>query len=502
MSGSSYSYSVRRLAEGIGELLEHQEGNRARSELRRYLGNPLGFFEEVLDVDLTPPQVELVQAILDNPQVVCRGCHGSGKDFTVACIALYWVFAVGGLVLLTGPTERQVKEILMRREVRRLFKGKRLPGDLFEMALRIEDDERCGILAFTASDTDRFTGHHAPAVLIAITEGQGVEAEIYEAAQRVLTGEMSRLVVVGNANRPIGRFYEIHRSSQWVKVKISAFDHPNVQAGREIIPGAVTLQWVESIAKEHGKESSFYRAAVLAEFPEDADESLVQRSWLEHSAERWSQGRADANSALVFSVDPARFGSDKTALAICQGRRLLEMNLWAKRDTMETVGKLLDHLDRFRVRQALLDASAAPSAFSPPAPASVIIDEVGLGSGVVDRLRELGYKVRSFNGGSAAKGKDSDRFHNRRAEAFWTLRKLLEQGRVDLPYDPELWEELQATRWMTTSAGRIQIAPKDDIKSQINRSPDRADAVAMAFWQDLVSKPALPRIPSVSYWTG
>ncbi len=113
----------------------------------------------------------------------------------------------------------------------------------------------------------------------------------------------------------------------------------------------------------------------------------------------------------------------------------------------------------------------------------IVIDEIGIGSGIVDRLRELGFTVKGFNGGSSPKGgvRRAARFLNRRAQTFWELRQKLEAGEIALPEDEKLTDELCAIQWKITSAGKIQIEPKDELRGRLGRSPDRADAVAMAF---------------------
>lgn len=58
----------------------------------------------------------------------------------------------------------------------------------------------------------------------------------------------------------------------------------------------------------------------------------------------------------------------------------------------------------------------------------------------------------------------------------------LEAGSIDLPRNHALWDELTAARWTVDSQGRLALEPKDDLRNRIGRSPDRADAVAMAFW--------------------
>jgi hypothetical protein len=95
--------------------------------------------------------------------------------------ALWWTYARGGLVLVTGPTERQVVEVVMG-EVRQAFrKATDLPGDLYRTALRVGD--RAAILAFTSTEASRLTGFHAPRVLALITEAQGVEAFVCDSRQ-------------------------------------------------------------------------------------------------------------------------------------------------------------------------------------------------------------------------------------------------------------------------------------------------------------------------------
>ncbi len=86
--------------------------------------------------------------------------------------------------------------------------------------------------------------------------------------------------------------------------------------------------------------------------------------------------------------------------------------------------------------------------------------------------------VFEFN--SATSSSNPARFTNLRAEAFWELRTLLEDGQIALPPDEKLAEELSQSRWhVVPSSGAIRIEPKDDLKSRLGHSPDRADAVAI-----------------------
>ena len=101
---------------------------------------------------------------------------------------------------------------------------------------------------------------------------------------------------------------------------------------------------------------------------------------------------------------------------------------------------------------------------------------------MVDRLRELGHHVEAVHFGGASD--DPHRFRNWRAAAFWRLREAMERGEISLPDDDDLRADLSALRYLFTQDGRLQIESKDDCRKRLGRSPDRADAVALAFCQE------------------
>jgi hypothetical protein len=118
-----------------------------------------------------------------------------------------------------------------------------------------------------------------------------------------------------------------------------------------------------------------------------------------------------------------------------------------------------------------------------------IVDVIGVGAGVVDRLREEGYEVIAFN--SAAKTDMMDAhgefgFPNVRSAAWWNMRELLDPANpgnpIALPDDDQLISDLVAPRWRVLSGAKIQVEPKEDTKKRLRRSPDTADSVIMSFF--------------------
>lgn len=177
---------------------------------------------------------------------------------------------------------------------------------------------------------------------------------------------------------------------------------------------------------------------------------------------------------VVFGVDIARMGEDKTVVAVREDTTIVALYKWGSADTMETVGRIHPLLRRHK-------------------PDRVVVDLIGIGSGVYDRLREqeqageIQARILPFNAGAGCDRTDVTgemRFANMRAYAWWNLRTLLQPWNPDpllLPDDNDLIRELTAPKFKQTSGGKILIDSKDDIRKVLGRSTDVADAVVMAF---------------------
>jgi len=478
----TYSTQLSRLKEQLGDLVQQREG-RDLSEYARYADDPVGFIREVLKGDPWSMQEEIAEAVRDNPLTVVRSCNAAGKDWIASHLALWILYARQNLVLITGPTERQVREIVMNEVGRAFRRADDLPGELYQLALRVPNTEHAGILAFTSSEASKLTGFHAPRVMAILTEAQACEAFAWEGLLACTTGSEDRVLAVGNPLSPDGRFYTVSRpNSDWRSIRISAQDHPNVVEGDPtIVRGGVTRDFINRIRREYGEASPIYIARVLGEFPESSDDALVRRSWLEAAADRWENGTlADQayGAEPVVAVDVARFGSDSSVMCFRSGPVVKEFVEWKGFDLMTSTGRVIEELrNRFLERA---DPRYGPGIGGKPY--QLVVDEIGLGSGLLDRLREQRIEAIAFN--SSHRARNPERFANRRAEAFWTVRRTLERGEIALPRDDELFEELVSIRWSVESSGKIKLERKKETRDRIGRSPDRADAVAMAFAEE------------------
>jgi hypothetical protein len=127
--------------------------------------------------------------------------------------------------------------------------------------------------------------------------------------------------------------------------------------------------------------------------------------------------------------------------------------------------------------------------YHPAKSVTAMIDVIGLGAGVVDRVRETTKaNVVAFNSSESTNRKDKSNvfeFVNKRSAAWWNLREMLDPAsglNLALPPDDTLTGDLCSPTWRVMSGGKIQVESKDDIKKRIGRSTDDGDAVVMAFW--------------------
>jgi len=108
----------------------------------------------------------------------------------------------------------------------------------------------------------------------------------------------------------------------------------------------------------------------------------------------------------------------------------------------------------------------------------IFIDDIGVGGGVTDRLREDNINVTAVVAGSTPR--DVDRFRNVKAESFWELKVWIEDETNALEPIAE-FKQLEEIRYKEDSSRKLFIEPKQELRLRIGRSPDDADALMLTF---------------------
>jgi hypothetical protein len=446
---------------------------------------PVEWVGERLGEFLWSRQRMIAESVERNRFTAVPSANGIGKSFTAARIAAWWVDTrpIGtAIVVATAPTERQIDAVLWA-ELRHAHDLGGLAGTVTRGEWRVG----ATLVGLARKSTDfidaeraaaSFQGIHRPYTLVILDEASGIPSWLWRAVAGLTTAATARVLAIGNPLTPAGRFAEVCKpGSGWNVLPVSALDSPNFsgeKVPRRVADALPSTEWVAEMARDYGEGSPAYQSRVLGEFPEQGDDGLVSAAWITAAHER----TLTAEGPISLGVDVARSGSDETVAYRCQGGVCRLAHSAHGADTMATAGAVT----ALRAEEA--DCRA-------------VIDESGLGSGVVDRLRELGQTVEGFNG--AQKARRPDRFANRRAECFWHLREQLRTGLLDLDLaDDLLASQLLAVRWQTNSRGLIQIESKDDLRKRGIASPDRADALSMALAPAVAEAQFFPTEPNVA----
>jgi len=413
-----------------------------------------------LGVQAWPRQREVMRAVAAHRRVTVRSGHGVSKSHTAAVLTAWFLTLFDpAIVLTTAPTQRQVREVLWG-ELHGMVRGTALArqGTLLQTEWRFH--ERRFALGLTTNESDRFQGFHCPNILVIIDEAAGVDREIYDAVQGVLTSENARLFLIGNPTTPRGFFYDSHRpGSGFHRLHISSEESPNVAAGREVIPGLVTREWIEGRKLEWGESSPMYRSRVLGEFPTSATNALVPME----AVDRARALVLTPTGVPVLGCDVARFGDDKTVVLVRHGGVIREIVERQGQDLMATVGDVRVLAKRW----AVLDGD-------------IRIDDTGVGGGVTDRLRELGNNVTAVVAGGGAQ--DSEQYANVRAEMWMRMADAVVKGELSLRDAPErIVGDLCAPTYSFTSKGQRKLEEKSETKKRLRHSPDHGDALALTY---------------------
>jgi hypothetical protein len=303
---------------------------------------------------------------------------------------------------------------------------------------------------WSAENPDAYAGvHNFAGVMLVFDEASGIDDSIWSVAAGFFTENTPNRfwLCFSNPRRNSGYFYECFNSKRdfW---RNKIVDARSVEGTDKAV--------YQQIIDEYGPDSSAAHVEVYGQFPNASDDQFIGNALVDEAMER--PLIADQSAPIVVGVDPARFGADATVIAIRQGRDIIAIKRYRGDDTMEVVGRVIDVIEEFK-------------------PALVVIDEGGLGAGVVDRLKEQRYKVRGVNFGN--KSTKPMMYGNKRAEMWGAMKDWLKDASI--PKDRYLKSDLIGPMMKPDSKGTIFLESKKDMRARGLASPDAADAIAITF---------------------
>ncbi len=243
--------------------------------------------------------------------------------------------------------------------------------------------------------------------------------------------------------------------------------------------------FIQAIPKDNPYLPPDYESSLRAIYPPEWIKSMLEGDWSALEGGNFLFPYKDIQSAKSrdlevketdikwAGIDIAREGDDQSVFTVRQGNKVIYTDSWMKTDLMQTTGIILQKMERFN-----LEAK------------HVNLDCVGVGAGVYDRLREQ----KVYINGIIAGGEPQDKEHyvNIRAEMYDNLRKKLEANSISIPDDMDLGAQLSSIRFKIASDKKLQIISKEEMKKTYRiKSPDKADSLALCFYEPVVHSPNL-----------
>lgn len=505
--------------------------DRAKTrELEKYQTDPVGFVQNVLGEFVTEDCKEIMRSVLCNQNTLAKSATAPGKSHSAARIAIwfYKVFPSAKVFLTAAPPEENIKKVLWGEVMGVVARQ----PELFENDLVYSRDIRRSADSFITRVTipqsgtseqriAKFSGKHSSHLLFVVDEGDGVPDEVFTGIEGCMSGGMARQLVMFNPKMQSGALYHMERNGTANVVQLTAFNHPNVITGEDVVPGAVNREitvrrineWTAPLRQEETPDASCFEVPaflvgttarsmsgkiypplfsgmrkitnpqfsymVLGEYPAQSESQLISKTMIDSARSRWDLYTAKNGEIPpqgirpILGLDVAEMGMDYNIICLRYGGFVPRFDhMWNGLDTDLTARKTLDIYRTHDVYIAMIDGTAVGSSVAPFMGREGRVDN--------DPVRSISVKVAAKP--SPLIKTSLGEFYQLRDQLYWaTMLWLRDDNSSMLPPDPYLIDELMALQYEVTLRGKIKIIDKERLRKVLKRSPDRADALALTF---------------------
>ena len=462
-----------------------------------------------------------MRSVRDNVVTIAQSANAVGKSHCAARIAAWWykVYPDSQVYMSAAPPEANLRRILWAHVLDITEKHPKLFKNDTVSNLNVNRSAMSFLVGVTipssgseAAREAKFAGKHAPYLLFIVDEGDAVPDEVYRGIESCMTGGVARLLVMFNPRAQAGAPYRMIRDGRANVIKLSAFSHPNVSEGKEVIPGAVTRettvrrinQWCRplvegesqgedcfklpeflegAIALSQGGQEypplrpGFYKIIepafsymVLGLYPTQSSNQLISREWILAARERYDKYISERGEKPpehvppIMGLDVGEFGTDSNVACLRYGGFVPPLISWQGVDVTITADRATAIYKEHDVLTARVDA-------------------IGIGAGVAPHMQRLGCSATPVKTSSKpTEETELGEFGILRDQLWWSVREWLrtDPGAM-LPPDEMLIEELTIPTY-EVPGGKVKIMKKEIMRELLKRSPDRADALCLTFF--------------------
>lgn len=421
-------------------------------------------------------------------RIACRAGKGPGKTAITTVILTHWcVTHPDSALIVTAPTFRQCQGVWLAEAKARIYSSSCDPriGKLFNFVgkgfgILGAKPAEWGCQLITAIQKETFQGLHRLYIAFLEEEASGVKADISNAIKETLSNAKGTWlhIRIGNPNTRVCSFFDSFNSekSKWKCL------HWNTEETEET--DYFSRDRNKDIEDEFGRDSDIYRISVLGEFPNIDPNCLISGEQLDMCTTTIAlqlastRDEEDPNTwARRVGTDLARYGGDECVVVPRSGGMMLDM--WARKTDPNNA------IDRAILMQDNYGWSNTDCIH--------VVDTSGMGEVAVGQMgdaRRMGRQVNEFY--SQGTPHHSDKYHDKITEAWCEFAKRVKKQHIYLgeKLDKKLKDQLVTRRYVVTPKGLIKIESKDEYAKNnedsengtIGKSPDRADAVVMAFY--------------------
>ena len=441
----------REVLQQIGAHIKSNQGKVDFDTLRQAVSSGRGIGKSALVSWIT---IWMLSTRIGSTTIISANSESQLRSVTWAEITKWLAMAINSHWFEVSATRLMPAKWLTELVVRDLKKGTRywsVEGRLW-----------------SSENPDAYAGvHNYDGVMVIFDEASGIDDAIWAVTSGFFTENTPNRfwLAFSNPRRNSGYFYECFHAKR-------EFWGTQVVDARTV--EGTDKQVYQQIIDEYGPDSSQAHVEVYGEFPNASDDQFISAQTVDDAMKR--PRYKDQSAPIVLGVDPARFGADATVIAVRQGRDIIDIKRYRGDDTMTVVGHIIEAIEEY-------------------SPAMVVIDEGGVGGGVVDRLKEQRYKIRGVNFGN--KSKNPLMYGNKRAEMWGSMREWLKSASI--PSDRMLKSDLISPMMKPDSKGTIFLESKKDMRARGLASPDAADAICVTFAFPMAHRETVDKTPRRGY---
>lgn len=507
-----------------GLLAAQFEDESSQTLFVQYQDDPAGFGRDILKETFTDDVIAVMESVRDYPITIARSANAVGKTHGAARVAAWFYKCHRGAQVYTtaAPPEDNLRRLLWGEIGSVVENHPHVFSDdvrkLQSMKIARASNEFLVGVSIPVTGTEkqreaRFSGKHAPYILFIIDEGDAVPPETYKGIESCMSGGHARLLIMFNPRTEAGYTFQLEHQKSANIVELSAFNHPNVITGKNVIPGAVTQettvrrisQWTRPLYMGERKDASCFEVPdflvgvraldgsgqllpplpggwrkvvepqfsymVLGKYPEMSENQLINRTWVDAAMERWKEFTRRNNNENppmgylpMMGVDVADLGGDLNVCTLRFDHFVARPFVWAGVDPSVTA----DEASRIYAFNRCVGAW---------------VDSNGVGAAVPALMRkEKCTAYRIMTSASPTQRVEEGEFGRVRDQGWWFVREWLRNNPLAmLPPDDELREELLAMTYFKDRYGKIKVTPKEIIKEKLRRSPDKGDSLMLTF---------------------